>query len=77
MKASKFWNLFREMATVVYGARWHFVWPQDAMSNSNAVIIFTECRRLVNDTCAILIGNIGIHENAERLVLELGDMLAA
>lgn len=35
------------------------------------MIIFTECWRLMNDTCAISISDVGIYNNPERFVFVL------
>ena len=43
------------------------------MGNSNAVIIFTERRCLMNDTSAICICYVSVYEDSKGFVLELED----
>lgn len=44
---------------------------QDTIRNGNTMVIFTECRSLVDDTRSICIGHIGINENSESPIFEL------
>lgn len=44
---------------------------QDTIRNGNTMVIFTECRSLVDDTRSICIGHIGINENPESPIFEL------
>jgi hypothetical protein len=71
MLTNKIRNLLREFSSVVDGAWRHFVMLQDTIRNGNTMVIFTECRSLVDDTRSICIGHIGINENSESPIFEL------
>jgi hypothetical protein len=64
-------NFAGEVALIVDGARWELIVAEDSMGDGNAVIVFTKRRRLVDDTSTVRIGNVGIDQNPEGLVLEL------
>lgn len=71
VKTRKVGDFLGEDARVIDGARRHFIWSQYTMGNGNAVIIFTEGRRLMNDTGAICICYISVYEDSKCFVLEL------
>ena len=60
-----------KVTLIVDGAWWKFIRPKDSMGDGNAVIVFTKCRCLVDDTSTVGIGNIGINQNPESFVFEL------
>src|SRR5690606_2268419 len=62
-----------KVTLVVNGAGTHLVGAQHLVSNSNTVIVFTEGWGLVDDTCTIGVGDIGINKDPEGLVLELAN----
>ncbi len=61
----------RETTGIVNGTRRHVLWLQDTVRDGNAVIVFTERRRLVDDTGALIGFDVGVVENTERPVFEL------
>ena len=63
--------LFREEASVIDGAWWHLIRTQDAVLNSDSVIVLTKCRRLVDDTSTIFCCNVCIVYDAECPILIL------
>jgi hypothetical protein len=71
MKTGKVRDFLGEDPRAIDGAWRHFIWSQYTMGNGNAVIIFTEGGRLMNDTSAICICYISIYEDSKCFVLEL------
>jgi hypothetical protein len=64
-------DLLRELPTIIYGAWGQFVMSQDAICNSNAMIIFAKCGSLVNYTRPVRISYIGINDDPESFVFKL------
>lgn len=64
-------NLTREAARFVYRAWWHFVCLNDAVCDSDAVIIVTEGWCLVNDTGTAVGGYVCVVQDLESSVAEL------
>ena len=71
MLARKVSHLFCEQTCVVDRTWGHLICVQDTVCNGDAVIIFTKCRSLVDDTSTIRICNVRIYNNAESLVFIL------
>lgn len=71
MQASKVWDLFREDTSIINGARRHLVWSQNAVSNSNPVIIFTEGGGLMDDTSTVCVRYVCVDNDSERLIFKL------
>lgn len=59
------------MTLVIDGAGGHLVGSDNAMGDSNSIIIVTESWSLVDDTSTIGVGHVGIDKDAECLVLKL------
>lgn len=53
-------DFLRKVPDVVDGTRRHLIGLDDSGCESNAVIVFTEGWRLVNDTRSTLAGDIGV-----------------
>ena len=68
----KIWHITRKSTSVVNGARWHLIRIDDFIGKCNTMIVFTEARRLMDDTRAIFIRHIGVHNYAEGSILVLG-----
>ena len=68
----KIWHIAREPTSVVNGAWWHLVRVDDFIGKCNTMIVFTETGRLMDDTSAILIRHISVHNHAEGSILVLG-----
>ena len=64
-------NFCCELASVIYGAGRHFVWTQNTIGNSDAVIVFSKSRGLVHDSRTICLCDICVNKHDEGLVLEL------
>ena len=64
-------HLFREEASVIDRAWWHLIRTQDAVLNSDSVIVLTKRRRLVDDTSTIFCCNVCIVYDAECRILIL------
>ena len=60
-----------ESPIIVDWARRHLVRLKNSVVDTDAIIIFTERRSLMNDTGTISIGHISIYKNLESLVLKL------
>lgn len=71
VETSKVGNLLGEVSLIIDGARWHVIWLQDTVRNSNAVVIFTESGGLVHDTRSIRVSYVGVNQHPESLILEL------
>lgn len=69
--SSKVRDFLGELSGVIDRARRHFVGPQNAIGNRDAMIIFTKSWSLVDDTSTVRIRNVGVCHNSECLVLEL------
>jgi len=67
----KIWHFACEPTRIVNGARWHLILVDDFICKCNTVIVFTEARCLMNDTGAILIRHISVHNYAEGSILIL------
>ena len=76
MLADEVWNFRSEATRVVDGTRRHLVRADDTVLNTDAVIVFTERRGLVDDASTVLGGDIRIVEHKECPVLELIPKLA-
>jgi len=61
----------RKPSTVVNGTRGHYFRRYHTVRNQDTVIIVTKCGGLVNDACAVRIGDIGVDENSKSLSLVL------
>jgi len=57
----------RKPSTVVNGTGGHYFRRYHAVRNQDTVIIVTECGGLMNDACAIDIGDIGVDKNSKSL----------
>ena len=68
----KIWHIARKPTSVVNGARRHLIHIDDFIGKCNTMIVFTEAGRLVDDTRAILIRHISVHNYAEGFILVLG-----
>lgn len=71
MQALKVRDFTREVALVINGTGWHLVGAQNAMSDSDAVIVFTKSRCLMNYTCTIGIGHVSVYQNSESFIFKL------
>ncbi len=60
-----------KQASVVDGAWRHFICSKNTVGDGNTMIIFTKRWRLMNDTCSISVGDVGIDNNPECFVLVL------
>ena len=60
-----------EATRIVDGTWRHVLRSENAMRNSNAMIVVTKCRCLVNDTSAFIGLDVLVVENSERPILEL------
>jgi hypothetical protein len=67
----KVWHLGCEPTDLVDGTRWHFVLCDNAVGDGDPVIIFTESRRLVDDTGTRGSLDVWVADHSESLVLEL------
>ena len=68
----KIWDIARKPTSVVNGARWHLILMDDFIGKCNTMIVFTEAGRLMDDTRAILIRHISVHNYTEGPILILG-----
>ena len=68
----KIWHIARKPTSVVNGARRHLIHIDDFIGKCNAMIVFTEAGRLMDDTRAILIRHISVHNYTEGFILVLG-----
>jgi hypothetical protein len=59
-----------EFATIVQGARRHLFRTWDTIVDSNASVIFTECRGLLYDTCTVCRRDVRIHKDVRDLHTE-------
>lgn len=73
--ASEINDFTREAAGVIDRARGHLICLDDAMLESNAMIIFTKSRGLMDDSRAAIVRNVRIVENSKRPVLVLSIQL--
>lgn len=67
----KIWHIAREPTSVINGAWWHLIHIDYFIGESNTMIVFTETWRLMDDTCAIFIRHISVHNYAEGSILVL------
>ena len=73
MLPKKIGDLARKPPAIINGTRRHFFCRYDTVCKQDTVIIVTEGGRLVNNTCAIGIGDIAIDKNPKSLVRILRD----
>lgn len=71
MKASIVRNFLGEVSFVVNRAWRHFVWLQDAVGESDAVIILTKSGSLVDNTRTIRVSYVGVNKYPKSFILEL------
>lgn len=71
MPSNKVWDLTREAARLVNWTRWHLVCLDDTVGNGNAVIVFTEGGRLVDNTSTAVGCDIGVVKDLEGSVPKL------
>lgn len=71
MQANEVGNLGSEMTLIIDRAGRHLVCSQNTMGYRDTVIIFTESRRLVDDTCAIGVCDVGVDNHSEGFIFEL------
>ena len=67
----KVWNLLGEAASIVNRARRLLVGADDAVRKRNAVIVFSERRRLVDDTSSAVACHVCVIKDSEGTVLIL------
>lgn len=75
--SSKVRDFFREVSNIVDGARGHLVRLDDSCCESDAVIVLTERRCLVNDTRPALAGDVCVIQDSECPVFVLRCGLAS
>jgi len=71
MQANKVVHFLGELTGIINRARRHFVLSYDTIGNSNAVIVFTERRRLMYDACTICVRDVGINDDSKRSIFIL------
>jgi hypothetical protein len=59
---------FSEDTTLIEGKRWHLFFADQALSDSDAVIVFSERRCLVYNTSTRSRCHVGIGDDLERAV---------
>jgi hypothetical protein len=67
----KIWHFACEPTSIVNGTRWHLILVDDFIGKCNTVIVFTEGGCVMDDTGAILIRHISVHNYAEGSILIL------
>jgi len=74
VQSSEIADLVREVALIVDRAWWDLIGTDDTVGQRDAMIVFTEGGRLVNDTSTIGIFDIGVDKHSESLVFELQEV---
>jgi len=71
MLACEVGNFFGESARVINGTWRHFIGTQDAIGYSNAMIILSEGRGLMYDSCAISVRHICVDYHFKSTIFVL------
>lgn len=69
--SNEVWHFTCESTRLVNGTGWHLVWLDDAIGDSNAVIVITEGWCLMYDTSTAVGCDVCVVEDAECSVSEL------
>ena len=60
-----------ESASLIDGTRRNLVFGDDSVSETDSVIVFSPCRRLVDDTGTSILGDVVIGQDSECSILVL------
>jgi len=71
MQTLKVFDLFSKSSAIVNRTGWHVIFTKNTICNSDAMIVITESRSLMDDTSTILTGNIFIYNDTEGPIFKL------